>query len=145
VTETRGIDRFLLLEDRSTWRLLLAHLHRDACGGPEWFMFACAVKSVLHDGRYPDGMPSHHQSRRAEPFLRRWQSVMNHWASRNCDVLRDSLSCYSLESDLAPGWSPISDRVLVTPASPARPALPVPALRRLGPSPHLHRVTLSTP
>jgi hypothetical protein len=133
VTHAQGIDRSLLLEDRSSRRLLLTQLHQDTCGS-EWFVLACAVKSVLYDGRYLGSMRTRHQSLRAEPFLRRWQSAMNHWASRNCDVLRYSLSCHSRDSDLAPGWSPISEHVLATPASPARPTLPVPVLRRLGTS-----------
>lgn len=142
MTEIEGIGRSVLLKDRSAWRLLLAQLHRDTGGSSEWFVFACAVKSSLHDGGYSDGVRTRHQSRRAEPFLRRWQGAMNHWASCNCDVLKNSLFCRSRESDRAPGWRPISDRVLVTPAPPARPALPV--LRKLGPSPNIHRSSLST-
>jgi hypothetical protein len=144
VTETQSIDRAVLLKDRGTWRLLSAQLHRDAGGSPEWFVLACAVKSVLRDGVYPDGVRARHQSWRVEPFLRRWQGTMNGWASRNCDVLRASLACHSLKSDLAPGWNPISDRVLVAPASPARPALASLALRRHGPAPDLHCRFLST-
>jgi hypothetical protein len=142
VAGIENIDRSVLFKDRSTWRLLSAQLHRDAGGNPEWFVFACAVKSALHDGGHQDGMRTRHQSRRAEPFLRRWKGAMNHWASCNCDVLKNSLFCHSRESDRAPGWRPISDRVLVTPASPARPALPV--LRKLGLSPNLHWSSSST-
>ncbi len=142
VTEIESIGRSVLLKDRSTWRLLWAQLHRDAGGSPRSFVFACAVKSALHDGGYPDGVRTRHQNRRAEPFLRRWQGAMDHWASCNCDVLKNSLSRHSRESDRAPRWRPISGRVLVAPASPARPALPV--LRKLGLSPNLHRSSLST-
>jgi hypothetical protein len=142
VTEIEGVGRSVLLKDRSTWRLLLAQLHRGSGGRSEWFVFACAVKSELHDGGNPDGVRTRHQSRRVEPFLRRWQGAMNHWASCNCDVLKNSLSFHSRGSDLAPGWRPISDRFLATPTSPARPALPV--LPQLGLSPNLHRSSLST-
>jgi hypothetical protein len=144
VTETKGIDRSLLLKAPSTWRLLLTRLHRDAGGNPEWFVFACAVKSALHDEGHPDSVRTHHQSRRAEPFLRGWQGAMSHWASYNCDGLKKSLSCHSREPDRAPGRRPISDRVLVAPASPVRPALSSPVLRRLGLSPDLRWSPLST-
>jgi hypothetical protein len=143
VTETKGIDRYLLLKAPSTWRLLLTRLHRDAGGNPEWFVFACAVKSALHDEGHPDSVRTHHQSRRAEPFLRGWQGAMSHWASYNCDGLKKSLSCHSREPDRAPGRRPISDRVLVAPASPVRPALSLPVLRRLGLSPDLRWSPLS--
>jgi hypothetical protein len=142
VTEIEGGDRSVLLKDRSTWRLLLAQLHRDAGGKPEWFVLACVVKSVVHDGGYPDGVQTRHQSRRTEPFLRRWQGAMNHWASRNCDVLKDSYQ--TRESDQTPGWRPISDCLLVTPRSPARPELSLPVLRTLKPSSDLRRGLLST-
>ena len=141
MSEWEGVERYLLLEHRGARRVLFAQLHRDAEGDPEWFVFAYAVRGLLHGGGYSDSRRTHHQSRWAEPFLRRWQSGMNHWASRNCDVLKDSLFCRSRESDRVPGWRPISDRVLVTPASPARPALPV--LRKLEPSPDLYRGSLS--
>jgi len=144
VTETKGVDRSVLLKDPSAWRLLLAQLHRDARGNPEWFVFAYAVKSALHDEGRPGSGRTYHQSRRVEPFLRGWRGAMNHWASYNSDVLKNSSSCYGRESDRVPGWRPMSDRVLVTPASPARPALSLPVLRKLGLSPDLHWSSLST-
>jgi hypothetical protein len=144
VTETKGIDRSLLLEAQSTWRLLLARLHRDAGGNPEWLVFACAVKSALHDDGRPDGVRARHRSRRAEPFLRGWQDTMNHWASYNCDGLKRSLSSHGRERDRAPGGRLKRDRVLIAPASPARPALSLPVLRKLGLSPDLHWSPLST-
>lgn len=144
MTETKGVDRSVLFKDPSTWRLLLGQLHRDAGGNPEWFVFACAVKSASHDEGHSDSGRTCRQSRRDEPFLRGWQGAMNHWASYNCDVLKNSLSCHSRERDRVPGWRPISDRVLVTPASPARPALSLPVLRKLGLSPDLHWGSLST-
>ncbi len=142
MTETEGIDQSLLLKAPSTWRLLLARLHLDAGGNPEWFVFACAVKSALHDEGHPDSVRTRH--RRAEPFLRGWQGAMNHWASYNCDGLKKSLSYHSGEPDRAPGRRPISERVLVAPASPARPALSLPVLRKLGLSPDLRWSSLST-
>jgi hypothetical protein len=144
VTEGEDVEWSVLLKHRGAWRALFAQLHRDTEGNAEWFVVACAVGDVLHDGGYPDGGRTHHQSRRTEPFLKRWQGAMNHWASRNCDVLKKSLSCHSREADRAPGWRPISDRVLVTPASPARPALSLPVLRKLEPSANLYRGSLST-
>jgi hypothetical protein len=144
VTETEGIDRSVLLKAPSTWRLLLARLHRDAGGNPEWFVFACAVKSALHDEGHPDSVRTRHHSRRAEPFLRGWQGGMNHWALYNCHGLKRSLSRHSREPDPAAGGRPISDRVRVAPASPARPALSLPVLRKLGLSPDLHWRSLST-
>jgi hypothetical protein len=51
-------------------------------------VFACAVKSALHEEGYPDSVRTCRQSRRAEPFLKRWQGAMNHWASYNCDGLK---------------------------------------------------------
>jgi hypothetical protein len=142
VTETKGIDQSLLLEAPSTWRLLLTRLHRDAGGNPEWFEIACAVKSALHDERHLESVRTRH--RRAEPFLRGWQGAMNHWASYNCDVLKKSLCGHVGEPDRALAGRPISDSVLVAPASPARPALSLPVLRRLGLSPDLHWSSLST-
>jgi hypothetical protein len=144
VTEAKDIDRSLLLKAPSTWRLLLARLHRDAGGNPEWLVFACAVKSALHDERHPDSVLTRHRSRRAEPFLRGWQGAMNHWASYNCDGLKRSLSYHSGELDRAPGGRLKRDRVLVAPATPARPALSLPVLRKLGLSPDLHWSPLPT-
>lgn len=144
MTEWEGVERSVFLEHRGAWRALFAQLHRDTEGNPEWFVFAYAAGGGLREGGYTDGGRTHHQSRRAEPFLRRWQGAMNHWASRNCDVLKNSLSCHSREFDRAPGWRPISDRILVTPTSPARPALSLPVLRKLEPSPNLYRASLST-
>jgi hypothetical protein len=144
VTETEGIDRSLLLEAPSTWRLLLARLHRDAEGNPESFVFACAVKSAPHDEGQPDSVRTRHRSRRAEPFLKGWQGAMNHWASYNCHGLKRSLTRNSHEPDRSPGVRPMVDLVLVAPASPARPALSLPVLRKLGLSPDLHWSSLST-
>ena len=144
MTETKGIERSLLLEAPSTWRLLLVRVHRDAGGNPEWLVFAFAVKGALHDEAHPDGVRTRHRSRTAEPFLKGWQGAMNHWASYNCDGLKKSLSCRSGEPDRAPGRRPISERVLVAPASPARPALSLPVLRKLGLSSDLHWSPLST-
>jgi hypothetical protein len=140
VTEIEGVDRSVLLNDPGTWRLLLAQLRRDAGGDSEWFVLACVVKSVLHDGGHPDGVRARHQSRRTEPFLRRWRGAMNHWASRNCDVLKDSYRRRG--SDLTPGWRSVGD--CVTPGSPARPELSLPVLRALTPPSDLRRGLLST-
>ena len=144
MTETKGIERSLLLKAPSSWRLLLARLHRDGGGNPEWFVFACAVKSTLHDVGHPDSVRTRRQSQRAEPFLRGWQGTMNHWASYNCDGLKRTLSCHSGEPDRAPAGRPISDRVLVAPASPARPVLSLPVLQKLGLSSDLHWSSLSS-
>jgi hypothetical protein len=144
VTETEGIDRSLLLKAPSTWRLLLARLHRDAGGNPEWFVLVCAVKSALHDEGRSDSVRTRYQSRRAEPFLKGWQGAMNHWASYNCDGLKRSLSRNSHGPDRSPDGRPVGDRVLVAPASPARPALSLPVLRKLGLSPDLHWSSIST-
>jgi hypothetical protein len=144
VTEAKSIDRSLLLKAPSTWRLLLAQLHRDAGGNPEWFVLACAVKSAPHDEGHQDSVRTRRRSRRAEPFLRGWQGAMNNWASYNCDALKRSLSCHSSEpADLALRRRSMGDRVLVAPASPARPALSLPVLRKLGLSPDLHWSSLS--
>ncbi len=144
MTETKGVDRSVLPGDPGAWRLHLAHLHRDAGGNPEWFMFAWAVKSALPDGGYPDSSQTRHRSRRAEPFLRGWQGAMNHWASYNGEGLKKSLFCHSRGLDRVSGWRPTGDRVLVAPASPARPAPSLPVLRRLGLSRDLHWSPLPT-
>ena len=145
MTETESIDRSLLVKDPSAWRLLFSRLHRDAGGDPEWFVFAWAVKSAIHDEGRPDSVRPPRQCRRAEPFLRGWQGAMSHWASYNCGGLKKSLSCHGRESDRAPGGRPVIDRVLVAPASPARPALSLPVLRKLGLSPDLRWSSLFTP
>ena len=144
MTEGEDVEWSVLLKHRGAWRALFAQLHRDTEGNAEWFVFACAVGGVLREGGYPDSGRTHHQNRRADPFLRRWQGAMNNWAARNCDGLTNSLSCPSRESDRVPGWRPISDRILVAPTSPARPALSLPVLRKLEPSPNIYRGSLST-
>jgi hypothetical protein len=144
VSEWEDVERSVLFEHRGAWRALFAQLHRNTEGNPEWFVFLYAVRSLLHDGGHSDGRRTHHQGRRAEPFLRKWQSGMNHWASRNCHDLKNSLSYYSGESARSPGWRPMSDLVLVAPSAPSRPALSWPVLRKLAPSPKLYRGSLST-
>ena len=140
VTATEGIGRSLLVMDGGMRRVLLGRLDRDTGGDSEWFVFACAVKSALREGEHPDAVRTRRRSPGAEPFLRRWQGTMTSWASRNCDVLKGPQSCLSRRSDRR---CPASNRVLIAPASPARPALPV--LRRPEFSLHLHRSTLPTP
>ena len=139
MSEWEDDERSVLFEHRGAWRAHFAQLHRDTEGHPEWFVFAYAVGSGLRESGYTAGGQMHHQSRRAEPFLRRWHSVMNHWASRNCDALKNSLFCRSRVSARSPGWRPTVNRVLVTPASPARPTLSLPVLRKLEPSHDLYR------
>jgi len=134
VTEIESAVRSVHLEDSGTWRLLWTQSRRDDGDRAELFVLVYAVKSVLGHGEYPGSVRTRHQSARSEPFLRRWQGAMNLWASRNCDILKDSLSCRASESDLVPRLRPIRDRILVIPASPARPELSSPALRTLEPS-----------
>src|SRR5215204_6671594 len=121
------------LEDSGTWRLLWTQSRRDDGDRAELFVLVYAVKSVLGHGEYPGSVRTRHQSTRSEPFLRRWQGAMNLWASRNCDILKDSLSCRANEFDLVPGLRPIRDRIPVIPAPPARPEYSSPALRTLEP------------
>jgi hypothetical protein len=130
VTRSTGdVELSALFDGRSAGRVLFARLHRNAGGFPEWFVLACAVKSAVRDEEGSDGVPTRHHGRRAEPFLKRWQGAMNHWASRNGGVLRDFSTYRGCGLDLAPGWTPIGERVLISPSPPARPALSV--LRRL--------------
>jgi hypothetical protein len=135
MTEWEDVEWSVFLKHRGAWRALFARPHRDTEDDPEWFVFVYVVGGTLHEGGYPDAGRTHHQSRKAEPFLRSWQGAMNHWASRNCDVVKNSLSCHGREAARAPGWRPISDRILVTPASPARPALSLPGLKEFEASP----------
>lgn len=135
MTEIESAVRSVHLEDSGTWRLLLTKSRRDDGDSPELFVLAYVVKSVR----------KRHQSARSEPFLRRWQGAMNLWASRNCDILKDSLSCRANEFDLVPRLRPTRDRILVIPASPARPVFSSPALRTLEPFRQPHRSLLSSP
>jgi hypothetical protein len=123
VTESTGnVERTGLFDGTGARRVLFARLHRNADGFPEWFVLACAVKSAVRDEGGSGGGSGRHQSRRAEPFLKRWQDTMNHWASRNGGILRDHSVYRGCGLDLAPGWTPLGERVLVSPARPARPA-----------------------
>lgn len=68
------------LQDRRSWRLLLARLHPDAGGDHELFLFACALmESVCGRHRTRPG-PDHAFSR--------WRGGMDSWASRNREGLR---------------------------------------------------------
>jgi len=133
VTVMECVDRFEPAAESGTGRLLWTQLHQDSGGNPELFVLVYAVKSVLCNEGYPDGARRPHQSRRTEPFLRTWQGAMNHWASGNCDVLKDSLSSCSREFGRIPRLRPTSGCVLVTPGSPARPTASLPVLRSLEP------------
>jgi hypothetical protein len=125
------IDRYVSLADSGTGRMLWTRLHRDNRGNPELFVLAYAVKSVLHHGEPMGGARTTRQSRRTEPFLWRWQGAMNHWASRNGDFLKHSLS--GCESAQIPRSVHARDHVPATPAAPAPPASISPMLRALDP------------
>ena len=121
-----SVGRCVSLADSNAKRLCWTQLHRDDQGNPELFVLVYAVKSILHDGGLPDGARTGRQNRRTEPFLRRWQGAMTHWASRNGDVLKDSLS--GREFGRIPRLVFTSDCVPVTPAPPAPPGPLLPAL-----------------
>lgn len=124
------------LADGDTRRLHWTQLYRDDQGRPELFVLVYAVNGVLHDrGRTP------RQCRRTEPFLRRWQGAMNHWASRNGDVLKDSLS--GCEFGRISGLLLTSERIPVTPAPPMPPETSSLVLRTLDPFPASSRPFLS--
>ena len=134
MTVMESVDLHVPLADSGAGRLLWSQVHRDDWGNPELFVLVYAVKSVLCHGEYPGSIRTRHQSKRSEPFLRRWQGAMNLWASRNCDILKDSLSCRANEFDRVSRVRPIRDHIPVIPASPARPEFSSPALRTLEPS-----------
>ena len=143
MTVVESVDRYVPLADGGTRRLLWTQLHQDGGGNPELFVLVYAVKSVLCYEGYPNGARIPYQGRRTEPFLRTWQGAMNHWASGNCDVLKDSLSSSSREFGRLPRLRPTSDCVLVTPGSPARPKASSPVLRTLEPFSDHRRPLLS--
>jgi hypothetical protein len=94
VSETRDAERFVALEDRRMWRLLLARLHPDAGGDHDLFTFACAMRdeifgagSVAKDAVKDDGARSTEDL--VTPFLRAWQDTMDNWSSGNRDALRN--------------------------------------------------------
>jgi len=121
-----SVDRCVSLADSGAERLRWTQLHRDDRGNPELFVLVYAVKTILHDGELPDSARTLRQRRRTEPFLRRWQGAMTDWASRNGDVLKNSLS--GREFARMPRLVLASDCVPVTPAPPAPPGPLVPAL-----------------
>jgi hypothetical protein len=123
VTEIEGVDQAIRLEDSGTWRLLLTQLHRDDEGKPESFVLAYGIKRVSSQGEYLEGVRRRHQSRTTKPLLKGWRGAMSHWASRNVDALKNSLSCNRHEFDRSAGLRPMSDCVLVAPGLPARPEL----------------------
>lgn len=145
MTETKSVDRSGIREDNGTWRLLCARLRRDDRGNPESFVLLYSVKSVMHEEGYSDGVRARHQSRRAEPFLRRWQGAMTNWASRNCKTLKGSLSGRSRTFDRAPALKSMRVCVLVTPGSPARPQLSSSVYPALEPSPDNRAPFVSAP
>jgi hypothetical protein len=129
VTVMEAVDRYVPLAQSGIGRLLWTQLHRDDGGNPELFVLVYAAKSVLRCEVHSDGALIPHQSRRTEPFLRTWQGAMNDWAAGNCDVLKSSLASRSGEFGRIPRLRPMSDCVLVTPGSPARPESSSPVLR----------------
>jgi hypothetical protein len=133
VTVMESVDRYVPFADSSTGRLLWTQLHRDDEGNPELFVLVCAVKSAPPYKGSPEGARTPHQGRRTKPFLRTWQGAMNHWASGNCDVLKDSVSSRSHEFGRRPTLRPTSVCILVTPGSPARPEASTPVLQTLEP------------
>jgi hypothetical protein len=114
VTEIESVDRPVPLEDGGTWRMLLMQLRRDRGGNPESFLFAYALTRVPGSGEYQDGVPTRHQSRKTESFLRGWRGAMNHWASHNVDALKKSLWRQRDERDRSIRLRPVSGCVLVT-------------------------------
>ena len=124
-----NVDRYVSLADSGAERLRWTQLHRDDRGNPELFVLVYAVKTILHYGGLRDGARSPRQRRRSKPFLRRWQGAMAHWASRNGDVLKDSLS--GCEFGRMSRLALTSDCVPVTPAAPAPPGSSSPVLRAL--------------
>ena len=128
-----SVGRFVPLADSGAQRLRWTQIHRDDRGNPELFVLVYAVKTILHDGGLSDGARTPRQRRRTEPFLRRWQGAMTHWASRNGDVLKGSLS--GREFARISRLVPTSDCVPVTPAAPAPPGSSSPVLRALHPFP----------
>jgi len=94
VSETRDAERFVALEDRRMWRLLLARLHPDAGGDHDLFTFACAIRDemsgvggVAKDAVEDDGARC--TKYLVTPFLRACQDTMNDWSSGNRDAMRN--------------------------------------------------------
>ncbi len=123
MTEIESGDRCVPLKVSITQRMLLAQLHRDSEGDPEWFMFAYAIKRGSSHGECLEGSRARHQSRKTNPFLGGWRGAMSHWASNNVDALKNSLLRHKHEFDRSTGLRPMSDCILVTPCPPARPEL----------------------
>lgn len=72
------------LQDRRSWRLLLARLHPDAGGDHELFLFACALMESVcgrPGGRTSGPAPQDHS-------LSTWRGGMDSWAARNREWLR---------------------------------------------------------
>jgi hypothetical protein len=124
-----SVGRCVSLADSGAQRLRWTQLHRDDRGNPELFVLVYAVKTILHDGGLSDGARTLRHRRRTEPFLRRWQGAMTHWASRNGDALKDSLS--GGEFGRMSRLVLTSDCVPLTPAAPAPPGSSSPVLRAL--------------
>ena len=145
MTEIESVDRPILLEDSGTWRLLLTQLHRDGEGNPESFVLAFGIKRKSSHREYLDGVRTRHQSRKTRPFLGGWRGAMSHWASHNVDALKNSLLCHKHEFDRSIGLRPMSDSVLATPGTPARPELSSLLSWSLKRSPDPRRRVLSVP
>ena len=145
MTEIESVDRPVPLEDGGTWRMLLMQLRRDRGGNPESFLFAYALTRVSGSGEYQDGVPTRHQSRKTESFLRGWRGAMNHWASHNVDALKKSLWRQRDERHRSIRLRPVSGCVLVTPGPPARPELSSLVSWTLERSPDPHRPLLFVP
>jgi hypothetical protein len=131
VFETGSDLRSAGVEQGGTQRLLWASLRRNEGDQSDVFVLAYAVKSATHREDHARDQRTRHHSTKSVPFLRRWQGVMNLWASRNCEVLTAPLTRRVGEFNGLSASSSVRGFVIAPPDSPARPACSTSVLQAL--------------